>query len=168
MSERNVFRPTSICIKRVHRSVTRDLIAKTFIKLFEQGFDHNGANFACTTNGKSPIEKIDMVPRFDYRTQEKFWLVFISFNNNLLVGREEPNGGAYLTKAYLLSYDLNDPNVDDVGVEYCEPYFFRCVKNTSKNNSCTGNVWPVQNTEILNYAIKSKLLTHGPTMCGQS
>ena len=47
------------------------------------------------TNGKSPIEKIDMVPRFDYRTQESFGWSY-NFNNNLLIGREEPN--AYLTK----------------------------------------------------------------------
>ena len=133
MSNTNTFRPTSICIKRVHNSVTDDVIAQAFLNIFEKGFTQDGTKFMCTIDGESPIEKIDMNPRIDHNTHEEFWLVFIHFKDNLLKYQEEPTKGLkYQTEANKFSTHLELPNVTDICIPYCNSYFFKCLKNTSK------------------------------------
>lgn len=134
MSSIQTFQPSSICIKRVHSSVTDGVIAQTFIDLFEKGFTQDGAKFMCTSDGESPIQKIDMVPRIDHRTQEEFWLVFIRFNDNVLTFEGESN---IMTEARKFSTHFDDPKVTDIRVQYRYPYFFKCVKNTSKPKAPT-------------------------------
>ena len=151
----NTFRPSSICIKRVHSSVTDDEIAQTFIDLFEKGFTQDGAKFMCTRDGESPIEKIDMVPRIDHRTQEEFWLVFIHFKDNVLEFEETPRDSPvgnmhHQTEAHRFSTHLDDPNVTDIRVQYRYPYFFKCVKNTSNPKAPTqAKVLTEEDTEEL-------------------
>ncbi len=158
----NTFRPSSICIKRVHSSVTDDVIAQTFIDLFEKGWCRqftpdtpDGAKFMCTSDGESPIEKIDMVPRIDHRTREEFWLVFIRFNDNVLAFEETPRDSPagnmhHQTEAHRFSTHLDDPKVTDIRVQYRYPYFFKCVKNTSKPKAPTqAKVLTEEDTEEL-------------------
>lgn len=120
MESKTLFKPSSVCIRRAHSSVTEGEVASAFWCLF-------GNN----SIGETPIEKIDMVERLDAKTQEPFWLIFIHFHANM-----EAEGTDTEKSAAKEFSDYIDEG-KEMRIQYRYPFYFKVVKNNSKPKMAT-------------------------------
>ncbi len=103
------FKPSSLCIRRTHWSVTDSIVATTFWNII-------GNN----VNGESPIERVDMKEKCDNKTNEPFWLIFVHFRDDIPF-----EGDAK-------SFSERIDNGEEIRVQYSERFFFKVYKCTPK------------------------------------
>ncbi len=104
-----IFKPSSVCIRRTHHSVTEGVVASTFWNII-------GNN----VNDESPIERIDMKQKYDNKTNEPFWLIFVHFRDDIPV--EGP----------AKSFSDRIDNGEEIRLQYNNRFFFKVYKCTPK------------------------------------
>ena len=97
----------SLCLPRVYFKFDESFIERVF------------NNFFYTMDSYSVVERIDMIPRIDNKTQEPFYLVFVHFRNNV-----------YKNDA-VEDFVKRIEAGEEVGMHYDYPWFWKVRKNHS-------------------------------------
>lgn len=107
----------SICIKRVWHKFDKNYIEGVFCELF--GPD---------ATGESCVERVDLIPKKDRRTDEPFWVVFVHFSPDVF------------SSDYLLDFANRIANDEEVMIQYNPPWFWKVSKNSGsrKDHARTG------------------------------
>lgn len=112
----NTIQLPSLCLPRVYYKFDECYIEQVFNSLF------------CTTDEYSVINRIDMVPRIDNKTNEPFYLVFVHFKNN--VYRDES------VEYFVESIERGE----EVKMQYDDPWFWKVRKNNSTISTDKGEM----------------------------
>ena len=99
----------SLCIPRVYHKFDEAYIEQVFCQLFG------------LVEGKSCIERIDLVSRVDRVTSEPFYVAFLHFTG----------AGVPSTKE-LVTFVQRIEAGDEVKIEYSHPWFWKVRKNNAK------------------------------------